>query len=88
MRRANPIPKWRGYATTFQACRHIPGNLERKSEMTADDRSMFAVANGLAIERMKWPIVFEPHEIEPLTSPEPEAKGPNWWEEERRPRWT
>ena len=87
LRRANPVPKWRGYTTSFEACRHVPGTLELDNQMTIDDGSMFAVANGLAIERKKWPEVFQPREIEPLTEPKQETRERNWWEEEPRPRW-
>lgn len=88
LRGANPVPRWPDHPTSFEVCRHVPATLELENPMSIDDGSMFAVANGLAIERKKWPVVFEPHEIEPLTAPpEPERRERRWWEEEPRPRW-
>jgi hypothetical protein len=87
LRGANPVPQWRGYTTSFEVCRHTPGTLVLASGMSDDDGSMFAVANGLAIERKKWPVVFEPHDIEPLTAPEPERAKEFWEEDRSRPRW-
>lgn len=83
----NPVPQWPDYKTSYDVCRHAPGTLELAHGMSKDDASMFAVANGLSIERKKWPEVFEPHEIEPLTAPEPPKPRPDWGDTEYRPRW-
>lgn len=87
---ANPVPPWPGYETSFEVCRHVPGTLEIKAPMGDDEGSMFAVANGLAIERRNWPIVYEPHQIEPLTPTDrTEQKSKSYWwsSDENRPRW-
>jgi hypothetical protein len=58
----------------------MPGTLELESEMDDDDGSMFAVANGLAIERRHWPVVFQPDQIERVTPTEEVEKKPQgYW---------
>jgi hypothetical protein len=86
LRKSNPVPRWKGYETSFVVDRHVPGTLLLSKGLSKNDGSLFAVANGLAIERAKWPIVFEPHEIEPLTAPEPD-KPRHDWSEDHRPPW-
>lgn len=86
---ADPVPKWPGYKSSFNVCRHVPGTLEIRNGTGNDEGSMFAVANGLAIERAKWPVYFEPNEIEPLVATQKIDEKPEryFWSEERRPRW-
>lgn len=62
----NPMHPWPDHETHYEICRHAPKTLESPPDMHDLDRSMYAVANGLAIQRMRWPIVFQPHEIAPL----------------------
>lgn len=87
LRITNPVPRWRDFKTSYKVLRHAPGTLELPAGMSKGDGCMFAVANGLAIERKKWPVVFEPHEIEPLTAPKPHKPKREWWQTEPRPRW-
>ena len=60
---------------------HKPDKLELPVVLRAakDDLPLLSVAHGLTLERAKWPIVFEPGEIEtlvPTTQIEkPEAYG-------------
>lgn len=76
----NPMIAWPKSETYLEAWRHIPGTLETDTDMDEDDASMFAVANGLAIERMHWPVVFQTHQIEPLAPTElVEEKPEAYW---------
>ncbi len=77
---ANPMCAWPETDTHFDVGRHLPGTLERQCEMDDDDLSMFAVANGLAIERMNWPVVFQPDEIERMPPTEDlDDKPQGYW---------
>ncbi|MFN5947814.1 MAG: hypothetical protein ACK43N_04895, partial [Pirellulaceae bacterium] len=51
----NPMYPWPEGETRLRVCRHEPGTLELDGRMSNGDGSLFAVANGLAIERMRWP---------------------------------
>ena len=62
----NPMYAWPEPETTLKVCRHVPGTLDVDPDMDEDDLSMYAVANGLAIERRHWPVVIQPRQIEPL----------------------
>jgi hypothetical protein len=62
----NPMQPWPECETRLNVCRHRPGTLDLDSDMSDDDGSMYAVANGLALDRMHWPIVFLPDQIERL----------------------
>ena len=53
--------------------------LELDPNMSDDDGSMFAVANGLAIERMHWPIIFQSSQIETLAPTEEVSKPQGYW---------
>ncbi len=76
----NPMQPWPHCDTRLNVCRHMPGTLELESEMDDDDGSMFAVANGLAIERRHWPVVFQPDQIERVTPTEEVEKKPQgYW---------
>ena len=70
--KVNPMLAWPEKETRLSCRRHVPGTLELGENM--DDGSLFAVANGLAIERKHWPIIFPPNQIEPL---EPTQKVDN-----------
>lgn len=77
---SNPMYPWPKDETRLQVCRHVPGTLDVDGRMDDDDLSMFAVANGLAIERRHWPIVFQPNEIEHLdASHVVEEKPDSYW---------
>ena len=76
----NPMHAWPEDDTNLKVCRHMPGTLELDSHMDDDDGSMFAVANGLAIERKHWPVIFQRDQIEPLTPTEEiENKPKSYW---------
>lgn len=78
--RVNPIMPWPMDETKLAVCRHVPGTLELETEMDDDEGSMFAVANGLAIERKHWPKVFQPDQIESLDRTEEVADKPEaYW---------
>ena len=80
LRNANPIYPWPADDTRFEVCRHRPGTLEMRDSMDDEEFSMFAVANGLALDRSKWPIVFQPNEIEALVpTEEVENKPQGYW---------
>ena len=66
LRGVNPMMPWPRDDTKLKVSRHVPGTLELAAEMDEDEASMFAVANGLAIERKNWPVVFQPDQIESL----------------------
>jgi hypothetical protein len=58
--------------------RHQPGSLDHDGEI--DDPSFFAVANGLSIGYVEWPVVYHQYEIEPLPPDEtPVAKPEAYW---------
>jgi hypothetical protein len=58
----------------------MPGTLDVDCDMDDEEVSLFAVANGLAIERMHWPVVFQPDQIESvLPSEEVEDKPQGYW---------
>ena len=66
----NPMHPWPQTETTLRVCRHSPGTLGALQSNTDNDYgSLFAVANGLAIDRRHWPIVFQPNQIEPMSHP-------------------
>lgn len=76
----NPMRPWPQKHTDLTVCRHVPGTLDLDPEMDEDDGSMFAVANGLAIERRNWPVVFQPDQVEPLSASEEVADKPQgYW---------
>ena len=54
----------------FEVSRHIPEGLKSKRKLSEQDLSLYAVANGLAVEEAKWPDVIT--NIEPLEPPEDE----------------
>lgn len=58
--------------------RHQPGALSGLPGQRVD-RTLFGVANGCAVERVKWPRYDLPHEIEPLTSEPPQMKPDGYW---------
>lgn len=69
-----------GFEPKTVTCRHSPATLELPVGMDDDDGSLFAVANGLAIERKHWPIIFEPNQIEPMEpTQEVENKPQGYW---------
>lgn len=75
-----PMYPWPSDETELWFGRHVPGTLDVDERMNEDDLSLFAVANGLAIERRRWPIVFQPNEIEYLdASHEKEDKPESYW---------
>ncbi len=76
----NPMHPWPVTETKLRVCRHTPGTLELDGIMGDDDGSLFAVANGLAIERKHWPIMFQPNQIEPLEAAQQvESKPKGYW---------
>jgi len=87
LQRTNPLPTWQEHPTNYAVTRHTPGTLTLRSGMTVDDGSMFAVANGLALERIRWPIVFPPRQIEPLVPPQSDAPLGGVPDDAARPRW-
>jgi hypothetical protein len=73
-RREQMLEEW-GADSTCR--RHQPGSLRGLSGKNID-RTLFGVANGCAVERVKWPRYDLPHEIDALTALEsapPKADG-------------
>ena len=66
----NPMSAWPKDETNLTVERHLPKTLDLDSQMDDDYRSLFAVANGLAIHREHWPVIFQSNQIEPLTPTE------------------
>lgn len=76
----DPIIPWPKDETRLRSHRHRPGTLEIDARMDEADASLFAVANGLAVERKHWPIVFSPNQIPKLESvAEADEKPPSYW---------
>ena len=75
----NPMHPWHDRDTRLTVGRHVPATLKLVSNMSDDERSMFAVANGLAIERMHWPIIFASGQIETLVPTEEVSKPQGYW---------
>lgn len=77
---ANPIFPWPESEIQLRHYRHNPGQLGRNVGMRDADLSMFAVANGLSIERAHWPILFQQNEIDQLEpSRDIEDKPDGYW---------
>ncbi len=71
----NLLAQWQ---TDIRVSRHEPGSLNHDGEI--DDASFFAVANGLSIGFVDWPVVYHQHEIEPLgPDEEPTTKPDAYW---------
>lgn len=73
--KTNLLVQWQ---TEIRVSRHQPGSLGHDGEI--DNASFFAVANGLSIGYVDWPVVYHQHEIEPLPpDEEPAAKPEAYW---------
>lgn len=58
--------------------RHLPASLSVASG-TSEELSLYAVANGLAIDEKRWPIIYK--DIDPLPPQAPEGKPDTYWGE-------
>lgn len=59
---------------------HHPGMLEQMDDVKNEHLPFFAVANGLAIERVHWPKIIQPHEVEVLAHTECNTDKPmGYW---------
>jgi hypothetical protein len=78
----NPIMAWPANEVRIGIGRHIPSTLNYDGNMDPDELSKFAVANGLAIERARWPRFYLEDELEPLgdTHSKVVAKMPSYLE--------
>ena len=65
-KRINPIIAWPTNETLLQVGRHAPTTLRCDAGYEESDLSLFAVANGLSIQRPKWPPFVHSHQIAPL----------------------
>ncbi len=62
----NPIIVWPENEVILKVGRHVPSTLKSDRRMDDEDLSKFAVANGLAIERARWPSFYLEDELKPL----------------------
>lgn len=78
----DPVKSWLHCDSRRSVGRHHPTTLRCESGFEDDDLSLFATANGLAIESQRWPRFFHEHEIEVLTGPSrtQTAKVPSYLE--------
>jgi hypothetical protein len=67
-KKIKPINAWPENDTNLSIGRHEPTTLTCDSCRDEPDLSLFAVANGLAIEGPRWPRFFPEHEIDELDS--------------------
>ena len=74
----NPIYPWLPAETLYKVQRHRPTDLVGIDELEGD-AGMLAVAHGLTLERMKWPIWFAPGEVETQQISEVVAKPDAYW---------
>lgn len=60
--------------------RHVPNNLTPLAEMQSSDLTIFAVANGLAVDRAKFTSFDPPDSLAPMDGPPEEEKTPDYWD--------
>ncbi len=78
MRQFSSIRQWLNDSKSLKVIRHTPTTIEPGT--SKEDLSLFVVANGLAIERQRWPVRYHPEQIEPLTSDAEVADKPQgYW---------
>jgi len=82
--RSNPILNWEPPGSYYKCARHSPTGIEcnlSDYDLTNDDRSLLAVAHGLTFERMQWPEIIPPGEVDELDDPNDgiEPPPPYWY---------
>jgi|GEM_PF-2689021 len=77
----NVINAWPDEETQRKVHRHVPNTLTQLPEMKKSDLSIFAVANGLAVDRAKFTSFDPPDSIPPMRPPPPEEKPIEYWDD-------
>lgn len=77
----NVINAWPEEETKRKVYRHVPNTLTPLPEMKKSDLSIFAVANGLAVDRAKFTSFDPPDSIPPMQAPPPEEKTIEYWDD-------